>query len=216
MRHILSWLQWQNNLVTRKGCWFLIPTFFLVLTAKQPVRERRWPKAVSFTTTTIHFGAVMFFLHLLCSSMIIVIVITAIPIITVTIWVNWALSYPEGKAKHWEAQWWVKMRGGKKQPEFHFCFLSKVSPKEPKTESWVTEECWTAGARLMAQPAATSRLRGETAPVVMLDFLLILLLISFFFLPSPSRTCRDVLWAGLTSHCSHQLQDLTHMRGQKP
>lgn len=158
----------------------------------------------------------MFFLHLLCSNIIIVIVITAIPIITVTIWVNWALSYPEGKAKHWEEQWWVKMQGGEKHPEFHFCFLGKVSPKEPKADSWGTEECWTAGARLMAQPATTSRLRGETAPVVMLDFLLILLFISFFFLPPPSRTCREVLWAGVTSHCSHQLQDLTHMRGQKP
>lgn len=59
----------------------------------------------------------------------------------------------------------------------------------------------------MAQPATMSRLRSETAPVVMLDFLLILPLILFLFLPSPHRMCRDVLWAGLTSLFSHQLQD---------
>lgn len=221
MRHLLSWLQWQSSLATRKGCWFLIPIFLLMPAVKQPVRERRWPRAVSWTITTTHFEAVMFFLHLLCSSIIIVIVIvitliTALPIITVTIWVNWTLSYPEGKGKRWEAQWWAKIQGGKKQHEFHFCSPCKVSPKEPKADSWGTEECWTAGALLMAQPATTSRLRSGTAPVVMLDFLLILLLISFFFLPSPSRTCRDVLWAGVTSRCSHQQQDLTHMKGQKP
>lgn len=142
----------------------------------------------------------MFFLHLLCSSIIIVIVITlitAIPIIA--IWVNWRLSYPESKGKHWEAQWWAKMQGGKKQHRFHFCSPCKVCPKEPKADSWGTGECWTAGALLMAQPATTSRLRSGIAPVVMLDFLLILLLIFFFFLPSPSRTCRGVLWAGVTS-----------------
>lgn len=192
-RHLLSWLQWQSSLAARKGCWFLIPTLLLMPAAKQPVRERRWPKAVSCTTTTIHFGAVMFFFHLLCSSIIIVIVITlitAVPIITVTLWVCWTLSYPEGKGKHWETQWWAKIQGRKKQPEFQFCFLSKVSPKEPKADSWGTEECWNAGAWLMAQPAAMNRLRSETTPVVMLDFLQILLLISFFFLPSPSRACR--------------------------
>lgn len=109
------------------------------------------------------------------------------------------LSYPESKGKHWEAQWWAGMQGGKKQHQFHFCSPWKVSPKEPKADSWGTGECWTAGALLMAQPATTSRLRSGTAPVGMLDFLLILLLIFLFFLPSPSRTCRGVLWAGVTS-----------------
>lgn len=159
----------------------------------------------------------MFFLHLLCSNIIIVIVITlitAVPIITVTIWVNWMLSYPEGKGKHWEARWWVKMQRGKKQPEYHFCFLSKVSPKEPKADSWGTEEGWTAGAWLMAQPRA-----GWEVKLLLwwcLNFLLILLLISFFFFPSPSTACSDVLWAGVTSRCSHQLQDLTHRKCQEP
>lgn len=68
----------------------------------------------------------------------------------------------------------------------------------------------------MAQPATTSRLRSGSAPMVMLDFLLILPLILYFFLPSSHRTCRDVLWAEATSRFSHQLQDQTHVKGQKP